>query len=151
MKPGTCGRSYLGIENVILDPGSGPDGSGEIATFARNVFMGYLGDEAQTKATFTEDELYFRSGDCGAFDSDGFLRVTGRIKEVAITSAGKNIAPGPVEAAVKAQLGDVVGNVVMVADRRKFPTALLTLKVEVDPQTQLPSDRLDESARAWCK
>ena len=139
------------MENIILDPRDGPDNSGEIATYARNVFMGYLGDEGQTRASFTDDEKYFRSGDCGSFDSDGFLTVTGRLKEIAITSAGKNIAPAPVEAAVKAKLGDVVSYAVLVADKRKFPTALLTLKVEVDPATQLPTDKLDARAREWCR
>src|SRR5690606_33717709 len=65
------------------------------------------------------------SGDLGAFDSEGFLSITGRKKEIIITAGGKNIAPKNIEAMIKQS--PLVGEAVVIGDRRKYLTALVTL------------------------
>lgn len=85
------------------------------------------------------------------FHDDGYLQISGRIKELIITGAGKNIAPVPVEDEVKRELPDVVSNVVVIGDGKKYLTCLLTLKVVVDPATALPTDRLDVPLVEWCR
>ncbi len=128
-RPGTVGQSGTGAINTILDPD--PNGVGEVACRSRNVFMGYHRDEQKTREAFTKDG-WFRTGDLGRFDQDGFLEIRGRLKEIIITSGGKNIAPVAVEAEIKKELEGVVSFVVVVGDRRKYLTCLLTLMVEVD-------------------
>ena len=66
------------------------------------------------------------SGDLGAFDTDGFLTITGRKKEIIITAGGKNIAPKNIEAAIKLK-SPLIGEAVVIGDRRKYLTVLLTL------------------------
>ena len=68
-----------------------------------------------------------------------------------ITSGGENIAPVPIEENIKKELEDVLSNVVVVGDGRKFLTCMVTLKVEVDPMTQKPSTLLTDSTRAWAQ
>ncbi len=65
LRPGTVGTSFIGIKNTILDPN--PDGKGELATSARNVFMGYVWDEVKTRAAFTEDQDWYKSGDIAKY------------------------------------------------------------------------------------
>jgi len=66
----------------------------------RNVFMGYLGKEKSTWDVFDHDG-FFHSGDQGRIDSDGFIRLTGRIKDLIITSGGENVAPSQLELDLK--------------------------------------------------
>ena len=84
-------------------------------------------------------------------DSDGFLTITGRIKELIITAGGENISPIAIEDNIRHELPDVVSNVMAVGDRRKHLTCLITLKVVVDEATAQPTDRLDPAAVAWCE
>ena len=72
---------------------------GEVLVRGPHVFLGYFKNEAATESTLIGDYLY--SGDLGQFDEDGFLWITGRKKEIIITSGGKNIAPANIEAALK--------------------------------------------------
>ncbi len=67
-----------------------------------------------------------------------------------ITAGGKNVAPVPIEDRIKASLRDVISNVVVIGDRRKFLSCLLTLKVNVDAKTLQPSNVLSPEAVAWC-
>jgi long-chain acyl-CoA synthetase len=99
---------------------------GEILVKGPNVFMGYYKDAAATAAALHDGWL--ASGDLGKFDPDGFLLITGRKKEILITSGGKNITPKNIEEDLKRH--DLVGEVVVVGDRRPYLTALLVLRPE---------------------
>ncbi len=96
---------------------------GEVWVRGPNVFLGYLKEEAATAEVLDADG-WLHSGDLGVF-ADGFLSITGRKKEIMITSGGKNIAPNNIESALK-QI-ELVGDAVLIADGRKFISALLTL------------------------
>ena len=113
---------------MILNPGS--DGVGEICTSSRNVFMGYHNDETKTKEAF-EDGHWFRSGDLGKFDQDGFLWLSGRLKELIITAGGENVAPVPIENKIKAELPQLLANVVVIGDKKKYLSCLISLKVQI--------------------
>jgi long-chain-fatty-acid--CoA ligase ACSBG len=75
-------------------------GNGEIIFRGRNIMMGYLKNEQATRETIDKDG-YLRSGDLGKIDSQEFLYITGRIKELIITAGGENIAPLIIEDAFK--------------------------------------------------
>ncbi len=114
---GTVGRSLQGCETRVAE-------DGELLVRGENVFAGYFRDEEATRAAFTEDG-FFRTGDLGAIDAEGYVRITGRKKELIITAAGKNIAPNPIEEKVKAH--SLISQCVVHGDRRKYLVALVTL------------------------
>jgi long-chain acyl-CoA synthetase len=99
---------------------------GEILVRGNNVFTGYAKDPAATSESFVDGWL--RSGDLGALDPSGYLRITGRKKEIIITAGGKNITPSLIEEALKSI--DVVADAVVIGDGRKFLVALLVLDAE---------------------
>jgi long-chain acyl-CoA synthetase len=115
-KIGSVGPALPGIEVKLGD-------DGEILIRGPNVFLGYYKEPEATAETLKDGWLC--SGDLGAFDSDGFLTITGRKKEIIITAGGKNIAPKNIEAALKQS--PVIGECVVIGDRRKFLSALVTL------------------------
>lgn len=107
--------------------------------------------EEQTRSVF-DSEGYMRSGDMAAFDLDemdedevcppsGFMRITGRIKDLIITAGGENIPPVLLEESVKLET-PVVSNCVVIGDKRKFLTMLITLKCNVDSVSGLPTNQL---------
>ena len=112
--------------------------------------FGKFQDEIKTKEAFSDD-FWYKTGDVGNIDSDGFLKITGRIKEIIITEGGKNIAPIPIESDIKDFLSNVVSQAVIIGDKRKYLSCLLTLKVEIDPESNLPTQKLDNSVKEWCK
>jgi long-chain acyl-CoA synthetase len=120
VKFGSVGPRIAGIDVRISD-------DGEILVHGRNVFKGYYKDEETTKATLRDGWLY--SGDLGRFDEEGFLHITGRKKDIIITAGGKNITPINIENAIKSH--PLVGDAVMIGDRRPYPVALVTLDVDV--------------------
>ena len=107
-------------------------------------------EEQKTKESFTND-YWFKSGDLGTMDEDGFFKITGRIKELIITEGGKNIAPIPIESRIKEILSTIISQAIVIGDKQKYLTCLLTLKVEVDPTTSIPTEMLEPSAKTWCK
>ncbi len=117
-------NSYNKIK--IMNPDEA--GNGEVCMYGRNMFMGYLNSQLKTQEVYDVDG-YLHSGDLGKFDQDGFLYITGRIKELLITAGGENVAPVPIEDAVKEELPDIVSNSMVVGDKRKYLTLLITLKV----------------------
>ncbi|XP_061708896.1 long-chain-fatty-acid--CoA ligase ACSBG2 isoform X4 [Cydia pomonella] len=123
------------------------NGPGEILMRGRHVFMGYLGDEEKTRATI-DSEGWLHSGDVGRVDSHNFLYITGRIKELLITAGGENVAPVLIEQTVQAELPHV-GYAVLIGDRRKFLSILLTLKCKVDNESGDPLDELDPVTQKW--
>merc|ERR1712008_327808 len=81
---------------------------------------------------------------------NGFVTIRGRIKDVIITSGGKNIAPYPIEDRIKSELADFVSNCVVVGDKQKHLACLITIKAVPDPQTLEMTDQLDAQAWEWC-
>lgn len=87
--------------------------------------MGYMKNEEKTKEAI-DQEGWLHSGDVGKLDSFGFLHITGRIKELIITAGGENVAPVPMETAVK-DLLPAISNIIMIGDKRKYNVSLVTL------------------------
>jgi long-chain acyl-CoA synthetase len=114
---GTVGCVLDGTEVKIAD-------DGEILVRGPHVFLGYYKDQAATDDTLINGWLH--SGDLGEFTQEGFLKITGRKKEIIITAGGKNIAPKNIEAAIKNC--SLVAQSVVIGDRRKFLSALVTLE-----------------------
>merc|ERR1719450_1127988 len=105
--------------------------------------MGYMRNEDATKETIDKDG-YLHSGDIGAIDS-GLLKITGRIKELIITAGGENVAPVPIEDAIKKHL-PAVSNVMVVGDKRKFLSCIVTLKTTPTPDGLSFTSTLDGPA-----
>ena len=119
---GTAGRSFPKIEVKIAD-------DGEILVKGDNVFMGYYKSPEATAETLANGWLH--SGDIGEFDADGFLKITDRKKDLIITAGGKNVSPQNIEKLLRKI--DGIGQAVVIGDRRKFLSALLTLDPERVP------------------
>ncbi|AZZ52170.1 AMP-dependent synthetase/ligase [Rathayibacter festucae] len=102
---------------------------GEIQVRGIDVFGGYWNDEKATAEAF--DGEWFKTGDLGSLDEEGYLRVTGRKKEIIVTAGGKNVAPAALEDPIRAN--PLVGQVVVVGDQRPFIAALVTLDSEMLP------------------
>lgn len=102
--------------------------------------MGYLNNEAETKQAF-DSEGFFHTGDAGYLLEDGFLVITGRIKEIIITSGGHNVPPVPIELRIQ-DMCPIVAHCVIVGDDMKYLSALLTLKVKHNQMSGLPTDEL---------
>ena len=127
---GYCGRPIRGSETKIAA------GNQELCYRGRHIFMGYMYMPDKTAETIDE-EGYLHSGDVAAFDSNdqkdvprpsGFMKITGRIKELIITAGGENVPPVLIEDAIKAATL-AVSNVIVIGDKRKFLSALVSLKV----------------------
>jgi long-chain acyl-CoA synthetase len=119
MKFGTVGPSLPGVEVKIAE-------DGEILVRGDNVFLGYFKDEAATAAALVEGWLY--TGDIGEFDTEGYLKITDRKKDILVTAGGKNVAPQNIENLLKPYGG--ISQVVVVGDKRKFLSALITIDPE---------------------
>lgn len=117
-KQGTVGPPIPSVEVEVAD-------DGELLVRGPNIFAGYFKDEAAT-AEVLRDDGFFHTGDLGAEDDDGFFTITGRKKEILITSGGKNVAPAPIENRLK-QI-TLVGDAMVIGDDRRFLSALLTLE-----------------------
>ncbi|HEY0727435.1 MAG TPA: long-chain fatty acid--CoA ligase [Pyrinomonadaceae bacterium] len=112
---GTVGRAIPHVDIRIAQ-------DGEIEVRGPNVMRGYYNKPEETRAAFTDDG-WFKTGDIGTIDADGFLRITDRKKELFKTSGGKYIAPSPIQEAIKGSR--FVNQVVLVGSERKFPAALI--------------------------
>ena len=120
-----------GIKLRVYNPDE--SGEGEICVKGRNIFMGYLRREKDTWDVF-DSEGFFHTGDKGRIDEDENLIITGRIKELIITSGGENVQPVPIEQAVL-QACPIVSHATAVGERRKYVSILLTLKVQKDTRS----------------
>ena len=118
-KIGSVGPAVPGVEVKI-----GPDR--EILARGPLVFKGYWNDPEKTAETVREDWLH--TGDAGRIDDDGFVWITGRIKDIIITAGGKNISPAEVENMVK--FSPYVSDAIVVGDRRRYLTALIMIDRE---------------------
>lgn len=121
-KIGTVGTVIPGVSVRISD-------ESEIQVKGINVFDRYWNDDDATQAAF--DDGWFKTGDLGDFDEEGFLSVTGRIKEIIVTAGGKNVSPAALEDPIRAN--PLIGQVIAVGDQRPFIAALITLDPEMLP------------------
>ncbi len=121
---GSVGRAIPDTEVRIAD-------DGEILIRGPGVFGGYFKNEEASKEAFDEDG-FFRSGDIGELDSDGFLRITDRKKDILITAGGKNVGPANIENLLKEH--PLIGQALVYGDRKPYLVAAITL----DPEEALP-------------
>ncbi len=134
-------KSKIGTVGPVL-PGVGVrlGEDGEVEVRGINVFKEYWRNPEATAAAFDGD--WFKTGDIGSFDSEGFLTITGRKKEILVTAGGKNVAPAALEDPIRAN--PIVGQVVVVGDKKPFIGALVTLDSEMLPtwlaNNGLPAD-----------
>jgi long-chain acyl-CoA synthetase len=131
-KIGTVGPALPGVGVRLAD-------DGEIEVRGINVFKEYWNNPEATAEAFSEGG-WFHTGDIGSFDSEGFLTITGRKKEIIVTAGGKNVAPAALEDPIRAN--PIIGQVVVVGDQRPFISALITLDPEMLP-TWLANNGLD--------
>jgi len=116
---GTVGRPMSEVSARIAD-------DGEIEIQSQKVFPGYYQAPEETRAVM--DDGWFKTGDVGFIDDDGFLHITDRKKDLIVTSGGKNIAPQKMESAAKSH--QLIHQMVVVGDRRPYVAALITLNRE---------------------
>ncbi len=121
-KIGTVGPVLPGIGIRLAE-------DGEVEVRGINVFKEYWRNPEATAASFDGD--WFKTGDIGTFDDEGFLTITGRKKEIIVTAGGKNVAPAALEDPIRAN--PIVGQVVVVGDQKPFISALITLDPEMLP------------------
>jgi long-chain-fatty-acid--CoA ligase ACSBG len=140
----SVGSALPGTETKIININE--EGHGEICMRGRHVFMGYIGDMEKTIETI-DDERWLRSGDLGYIDENGYLYVTGRIKELIITAGGENIPYLLIERNVKNECA-AISNAFLVGDCRKFLTMLITIKTEFD-ESGAPKDDLTAESKQW--
>jgi long-chain acyl-CoA synthetase len=117
---GTVGQPAAGIECRVAD-------DGEILVRGPSVFCGYLGRPEATAETVDADG-WLHTGDIGAVDDDGYLAITGRKKEIIITSGGKNLSPEKIENALKTS--PYVKEAIAIGDQRKFISALIQIEYD---------------------
>ena len=114
-KLGTVGKPLANVEVRIAE-------DGEVLVRGPSVFQGYWNRPAETQAAFVDG--WFKTGDIGNLDNEGFLSITDRKKDLIKTSGGKFIAPQPIENSLK--LNPLIGTAIVLGDRRKFPAALIS-------------------------
>ncbi|SEO67010.1 AMP-dependent synthetase/ligase [Amycolatopsis saalfeldensis] len=134
---GTVGRAAPGVELAIAE-------DGEVLGRSAGVFAGYWNNPAATAESVVDGWL--RTGDLGSLDADGFLTITGRKKDIVITSAGKNLSPAAIETDLRRT--PWIAEAVLLGDRRPYPVALLAL--DQDRLPELTSETgVDPAAEGW--
>jgi long-chain acyl-CoA synthetase len=123
LKIGTVGQPLPGTEVRVAE-------DGELHFRGGQVFAGYWRNEEATAAVLDRDG-WFHTGDVGEIDEEGFVRITGRMKEILVTAGGKNVAPSMLEDRVRAHA--LVSQCLVVGDGRPFIAALITLDPEAFP------------------
>lgn len=123
VKIGTVGRPFPGTTVRVAD-------DGELVFRGGQVFAGYWGNEEATREALARDG-WFHTGDVGEVDDEGFVRITGRKKEILVTAGGKNVAPAVLEDRLRAH--HLVDQCIVVGDGEPFIAALVTLDAESFP------------------
>ncbi len=136
-KLGTVGKPLPGVDVRIAS-------DGEIEARGPSIFSGYYKNPEATNEALHDG--WFRTGDIGEFDKDGYLRITDRKKDIIITSGGKHVAPQFIENMFKGE--PLISNILVHGDRRKYITALITLNKDgvasFCREHQIPFDDADE-------
>jgi long-chain acyl-CoA synthetase len=132
-KLGSVGRPLPGVQVVIDRRGGGtlPEGEGEIVVYGPNVMRGYHQRDQDNRDIFTTAASVgrgLRTGDVGRLDAEGYLHITGRIKEQYKLANGKYVAPAPLEERLK--LSPLIANTVIYGDNRPFNVALVVPQLE---------------------
>ena len=122
VKIGTVGPPLPGVGIRVAE-------DGEILIRGNNVFAGYHNNDEATSAALQDG--WFHTGDIGELDEDGYLRITGRKKELLVTAGGKNVAPAVLEDRLRAH--PLVSQCIVVGDQKPFIAALVTLDPEMYP------------------
>ncbi len=137
---GTVGKPIPGTSVAIAES------DGEVLVGGPHVSPGYWG--AAASQSTVDDEGWLHTGDLGEVDAEGYLRITGRKKEILVTSGGKNVAPAPLEDRVR--LHPLVSNCMVIGDGRDFVTALVTVDpVQVERwQAATPDGELADAIQA---
>jgi long-chain acyl-CoA synthetase len=121
---GTVGRPLPGSSVAIAE-------DGEVLLKGDGVFSGYWNNPAASSESL-EPEGWFHTGDIGALDEDGYLRITGRKKELIVTAGGKNVAPAMLEDRLRSH--PLIGQVIVVGDNQPFIGALITIDPDEYPR-----------------
>ncbi len=124
----TLARNRLGTVGPVIPGAQARIGEGgEVQYRGGNCFLGYWRKPEKTAEAYTEDG-WLRTGDVGRIDEDGFLAITGRLKDIIITAGGKNITPAEIENRIK--FSPYVSDAVVIGDRRKYLTCLVMIDRE---------------------
>lgn len=121
-KIGTVGPPLPGVSVRVAD-------DGEILVKGINVFQGYWNNPQLDEVSFIDG--WYRTGDIGQMDDQGYITITGRKKEILVTAGGKNVSPAALEDPVRAH--PIISQIVVVGDQRHFVSALITLDLEMLP------------------
>lgn len=140
LKVGTVGTPFPGASIRVAE-------TGEIQLKGPHVFHGYLDNPEATEEAF--DDGWYKTGDLGTLDEDGYLTVTGRKKELLVTAGGENVQPAVLEDALRRHT--LISEVVVVGDRKPFVAAMITLDAEMLPNwlkiNNLPPMSVEEAGR----
>lgn len=137
---GTVGKPLSNVEVRISE-------EGEVLVRGPSVMRGYLNNERANVEAFTGDG-YFRTGDIGEFDEEGYLKITDRAKNLIVLSTGKNVAPQPIETVLVAR--PHISQSVLLGDGRQYVSALIVPNYETVRKTlgtDAPAERLSEDER----
>jgi long-chain acyl-CoA synthetase len=124
MRFGTVGRAIPGVEVALA-------ADGEVLVRGGTVMAGYRNMPEKTAETITADR-WLQTGDIGELDSDGYLKIVDRKKELIINAAGKNMSPANIESTLKSA-SPLIGQTCVIGDRRPYNTALIVLDLEYTP------------------
>jgi long-chain acyl-CoA synthetase len=136
LKVGTVGQPLPGTEVRVAD-------DGELLFRGGQVFAGYWNNEDATREVL-EPDGWFHTGDIGEIDEEGFVRITGRKKEILVTAGGKNVAPSLLEDRVRAH--PLVSQCLVVGDGRPFIAALVTIDPDAFPEWATAHDKTGKLA-----
>ncbi|XP_011062484.1 PREDICTED: long-chain-fatty-acid--CoA ligase ACSBG2-like [Acromyrmex echinatior] len=132
---------YIKLDNI------NEHDEGEVCMSGRSIFMGYLNAPKQTEEA-KDKNGWLHSGDLGKLDSKGNLFITGRIKELVITSGGENVASYNIEQAILSELS-YLSNAMVIGDQKKYLIVLVTLKSDMNEETGAPLDTLAPDVLKW--
>ncbi|GGL09881.1 long-chain-fatty-acid--CoA ligase [Sphaerisporangium melleum] len=139
-KIGTVGKPFPGVTLAVAD-------DGEVLVKGRHVFDGYWNNPEATAEAIDADG-WFHTGDLGTLDAEGYLRITGRKKEIIVTAGGKNVAPAPMEDRIRAH--PLVSQAMVIGDDRPFIAALVTLDPEAVEQWKQANGKAGLSLTDLC-